>query len=102
MRSTPGTIRENSPENIPQADRSHDETHTDQYVHPDADTSVEQLDPTPTNPNAQNMIYVIIQRQIVMTTTDTKSHVCLSAHLRTTTYTIRVFWKSATERFRST
>ena len=49
MRSTPGTVRENFPENIPQADGSYDGTDTDHYMQPDADTSVEQPDPTPTN-----------------------------------------------------
>ena len=49
MRSAPGTIRENSPEIIPQADRSYDGTDTDHYMQPDSDTSVEQPDPTPTN-----------------------------------------------------
>ena len=50
MRSTPGTIRENSPESIPQADRSYDGTDMDHYMQPDADTSVEQPDPTTANP----------------------------------------------------
>ena len=52
MRSTPGTIRENSPEFIPQTDRSYDGTDTDHCTQPDADTSVEQSDPTPTNPRS--------------------------------------------------
>ena len=50
MRSPPGIIREISPEFTPQTDRSYDGKDTDQYMQPDADTSVEQLDPTPTNP----------------------------------------------------
>ena len=49
MRSTSGTIREDSPETIPQANGSYDGTEADQYMQPDADTSVEQPDPTPTN-----------------------------------------------------
>ena len=49
MRKTPGTIRENFPELIPQTDRSYDGTDMDHYMHPDADTSVEQPYPTPTN-----------------------------------------------------
>ena len=73
MKSTPGTMRESSPELIPQIDRSYDGTDRDHYMQPDADASVEQLDPTPTNTAAQNMIYVIIQSQIALTTTDTKS-----------------------------
>ena len=50
MSNTPGTIKENSPEVIPQTDRSYDGTDTDHYMQPDADTSVEQPDPTPTSP----------------------------------------------------
>ena len=49
MRSTPGTKREESSEVIPQVDNSCDGTDTDHYTQPDADTSVEQIDPTPTN-----------------------------------------------------
>ena len=52
IRSTPGTIRESSPDIIPQADRSYDGTDTDHYMQPDADASVEQLDPMPTNPRS--------------------------------------------------
>ena len=50
MRSTPGTRPENSPEIIPQPDRSYDGMDPDYDMQPDADASVEQLDPTPTNP----------------------------------------------------
>ena len=49
MMRTPGTIRENSPEIIPQTDRSYDGTDRDHDMQPDADTSVEQHDPTPNN-----------------------------------------------------
>ena len=52
MKSTPGTIRENSPKIFPQTDRSCDGTDTDHYMQPDADTSVEQPHPTPTNPRS--------------------------------------------------
>ena len=52
MRSTPGTIRENSPEIIPQPHRSCDERDKDHDTQPDADTSVEQPEPTPTNPRS--------------------------------------------------
>ena len=51
-RSTPGTIPESSPEIVPQIDRSYDGTDTDHYMQPDADTNVEQIDPTPTNPRS--------------------------------------------------
>ena len=52
LRSTPGTTRESSPEIIPQEDRSYDGTDTDHYMQPDADTTVEQIDHTPTNPRS--------------------------------------------------
>ena len=51
-RSTPGIIPENSPENTPPPDRSYDERNVDHDTQPDADTSVEQLDPMPTNPRS--------------------------------------------------
>ena len=72
-KSTPGTVRENSPKIFPQADRSYDGTDTDHYMQLDADTSVEQPDPRPTDLAAQNLIYVIIQSQILIKTTDTDS-----------------------------
>ena len=52
MKNTPGTIPEKSPKIIPQPDRSYDGMDTDHDMQPDADTSVEQLDPTPTNPRS--------------------------------------------------
>ena len=52
MRSTPGTIREESLEIIPQVDSSYDGTDTAHHMQPDSDTSVEQIDPTPTNPRS--------------------------------------------------
>ena len=48
-RSTPGTIQEDSSEILPHTDDIDDGTDTDHYMQPDADTSVEQIDPTPTN-----------------------------------------------------
>ena len=51
-RSTPGTTRQCSPEIIPQVHNSCDGTDTDHYMQPDADTSVEQNDPTPSNPRS--------------------------------------------------
>ena len=50
--TTPGTIRESSPENLPQVDKSSDRTDTD---HPTLHL------PTPV---AQNMIYVLIQSKL--------------------------------------
>ena len=78
LKRTPATVRENSTEICPQTDRSSDGTDTDHYMQPDVDTSGEQRDPTPTNPVAQNMIYIIIQNQIVMTITDIESVSLLS------------------------
>ena len=49
-RSTPGTTQEDS-SNIPShTDEMADGTDTDHDMQPDADNSVEQIDPTPTNP----------------------------------------------------
>ena len=48
-RSTPGTTQENCSEILPHTDEKGDGTDTDHYMRPDADTSVEQIDPTPTN-----------------------------------------------------
>ena len=67
---TPATVRQNSTENCPQTDRSCDGIDTDHYMQPDVDTSGKQRDPSPTNPVAQDMIYIIIPSQIVMTITD--------------------------------
>ena len=52
MKNTPGITPENSPENIPQPDGSSDGRDVDRDTQPDADMSVEQLDPTPTNPRS--------------------------------------------------
>ena len=54
MGTTPGTIREGSPETCPLTDRSCDGTDRDHFMQPDVDTSVEQPDPTPTNPRRSN------------------------------------------------
>ena len=48
-RSTPGTIQEDSSEILPHTNDIDDGTDADHYMQPDADTSVEQIDPTPTN-----------------------------------------------------
>ena len=50
IRNTPGIIPGNSPEIIPQTDVSYDGRDVDHDTQPDADTSVEQPDSTPTNP----------------------------------------------------
>ena len=73
MRNTPEITPENSPEIIPQPDGSSDRRDVDHDTQPDADMSVEQLDPMPTNPAAQNKIYAITQSQIVTTITDIDS-----------------------------
>ena len=49
IRGTPGTIQEDSSEIFPHTDEIDDGTDTDHYMQPDADNSVEQIDPRPTN-----------------------------------------------------
>ena len=51
-KSTPGTIQEDPPEILPHTCDMDDGTDTDHYMQPDKDTSVEQIDPTPTNPRS--------------------------------------------------
>ena len=50
MKNTPGILPGNSPEIIPQPDGSYDGKDVDYDMQPDADTSVEQPDSTPTKP----------------------------------------------------
>ena len=50
IRSTPGIIPGNSPKIAPQPDGSYDGRDVDHDTQPHGDTSVEQLEPTPTNP----------------------------------------------------
>ena len=52
MNTTSGSIRESSPRIFPEEDRSCDRTDADHYMVPDADTTVEQPEPTPTNPRS--------------------------------------------------
>ena len=54
MSCTSGTTRKNSSRFFPQRDKSYDGTGTDQYMQLDVDTSVEEPDPTPTNPRSSN------------------------------------------------
>ena len=49
-RSTPGTIQEDPPEILSHTDEIDDGTDMEHYMQPDADSSVEQIDPKPTNP----------------------------------------------------
>ena len=51
-RSTPGTMQEDSSDILPHTNEIDDGTDTDHYMQPDADTSVEQIDPMPTNPHS--------------------------------------------------
>ena len=51
-RSTPGVIQEDSSNILPHADEIDDGVDTDHYMQPDADNSVERIDPTPTNPRS--------------------------------------------------
>ena len=48
-KGTPGTTEEESSNILPHADEIDDGADTDRYMQPDADNSVEQIDPTPTN-----------------------------------------------------
>ena len=51
-RSTPGTIQEDSSDILPHTDYIDDGTDTDHHMQPDADTNVEQIYSTPTNPRS--------------------------------------------------
>ena len=51
-RSIPGTIQEDSSEIFPHIDEIDGGNNTQHYMQPDADTGVEQTDPTPTNPRS--------------------------------------------------
>ena len=51
-RSTPGTIQAESSDILPHAVEIDDGTDTDHHMQPDAYNSVEQIDPTPTNPRS--------------------------------------------------
>ena len=51
-RSTPRTIQKDSSEILPHTHDINNETDTDHYMQPDADTPVEQIDLTPTNPRS--------------------------------------------------
>ena len=52
MRSTPGVTQQDSSNILPHADEIDDGADTDHYMQPDADNSVERIDPTPTNPRS--------------------------------------------------
>ena len=52
MRNIPGTTPESPPQIIPQPHTSYDGRDMDHDTQPDADTSVEQLNPMPTNPRS--------------------------------------------------
>ena len=54
MRNTPGTIPESPPQIIPQPHWSYDGRDIYHDTQLDADTSVEQVDPTPNNPRSSN------------------------------------------------
>ena len=69
MSSNPGTIPEISPEICFQTDGSCDGTDTDHYMQPDVETSVEQLEPTPTNPRSSKYDLRHNLKPIVTTTT---------------------------------
>ena len=101
-RSTPGTIQEDSSEILNHTDDKDDGTDTDHYIKPDADTNVEQIDPTPTNPRSSK--YDLRHNPRPNCNDDYRYQIvsltwCASG---TTTDTECGFWKSATEHFRST
>ena len=50
--STLGSIQEDSSKTLLYTDEIGDGTDTDHYMQPDADISVEEIDPTPTNPRS--------------------------------------------------
>ena len=52
MRSTPGTIQEDSSDILPHSNEIDDGTDTDHHMEPDADNGLQQIDPTPTNPRS--------------------------------------------------
>ena len=45
-------IQADSSDILPQADEIDDGAHTDHHMQPDGDNSVEQIEPTPTNPRS--------------------------------------------------
>ena len=95
MRSTPGTIWENSPETIPQPDRSYDGTATDHYMQPDADTSVEQLDPTPIHPSSSK--HDLRHNPKPNCNDDNRYSLCSTTVYATHTYTFRKSQKRVME-----
>ena len=100
-RSTPGTVQEDSSNIFPHTDEVGDGTDTDHHMQPDADNSVEQIDPTPTNPRSSK--YDLRHNPKPNCNDDyrywTVSQLwCASG---TPTATERGFWKSATEHIRN-
>ena len=86
-RSTPGIIREKSPRNTPQPDGSYDERNVDHDTQPDADTSVEQLDPMPTNPRSSK--YDLRHNPKPDCNDDYRYRLCQATVYGTHTYTFR-------------
>ena len=87
MRSTPGTVPENSLEIIPQPDTTYDRRDVDHDKHPDADTSVEQLDLTPTNPRSSK--YDLRHNPKLNCNDDYRYWLCQTAVYGAHTYTFR-------------
>ena len=56
IRNNPGITPQNSPEIFPQPDESYEGRDVDRDTQLDADTSVEQLDPMPTNPRSSKYV----------------------------------------------
>ena len=95
MRRTPGAIPENSSEVTPQPDGSHDGTDTDHNMQLDADTSVEQPDPTPINPRSSK--YDLRHIPKPNCNDDYRYRLCSTTFYGTHTYTFRKSWEYVVE-----
>ena len=93
MRTTPGTIPANSPEIIPHTDGSCDGMDVDHDMQPPGDPSVDQLDPTPTNPRSSK--YDLRHNPKSNCNEDYRYWLCQTIVYGTHTYTLRKFQKCA-------
>ena len=87
MTSTPGNISGKSLEIIPQPDCSYDGMDMDHDMQSDADTNVEQLDPTPTNPRSSK--YDLRHTPKPNCNDDYRYWICQATVYGTHTYTFR-------------
>ena len=100
-RSTPGITQEDSSNILPHADEIDDGADTDHYMQPDADNTLEQIDPTPTDPRSSK--YDLRHNPRPNCNDDYRYWIvslrwCVSG---TTTDTKCGFWESATDHMRS-